>query len=122
MKAKKTAGIAAITGLLMVLLSGCTTVLEGTVVGKQHKESYEESYQTCLIYSTETPGLCQQYTTNYRTVPEKWTVMIEGENSEGELDQKVYTIPESNWDETYEGDFMRFDENGRLVEHSGKLR
>jgi len=119
---KKASLLVALMGVMMMVLASCTSVLEGTVVGKDYSESYQESYQSCVMYDTDNPGVCKMYTTNYRTIPEKWTVVIQGVNDKGENDHAVYTVSEWKWNEVYEGDFMRFDERGQLLEHTGKPR
>lgn len=122
MKTKKSVLAVVFASAMMLLLSACSSILEGTVVGKNHSESYQEAYQTCMIYDSENPGVCKMYTTNYRTIPEKWTVVIQGENDKGETKYVTYSIPEHNWDQTYEGDYMKFNEQKQLIEHTGKLR
>lgn len=121
-RTKKVSLLAALMGAMMMLLASCTTVLEGTVIDKVHTPSYQEAYQTCVMYDTDNPGVCKQYVTNFRTVPADWSVQISGTNTDGEQDYATYSISETVWNNTDNGDYMRFDDRGNLVEHVEKLR
>ena len=88
---------------LITLVACSTPVTSGVVVAKNYHPSYEELYYTC--YSYDKDGRCTYQSPNYRTVPERFEIVIEGyAEGETELKRSTHRVPALTYDKIEIGD------------------
>lgn len=87
---ERTLGILAII-LILLSLSGCSTITEGKIVEKEFIPAHTETLLVPIVMSTGTSTF-----TNFipvtRDYEDQWIIIFEGMNEEGEKEtRKVYT-------------------------------
>jgi uncharacterized protein YceK len=73
--------LAILAGALL-LLTGCSSISEGEIVEKNHRDAYTYPVQYCAMFNTKTGG-CSMHMTRFDTMPESWWFSIEKGGDEG---------------------------------------
>jgi uncharacterized protein YceK len=97
MKKKALAMLAAV-----MLLAGCSSISEGTIVEKKHSDAYYYPVTYCMIYNSK--GACSAFATRMDYMPESWWFDIE----KGDQTGWVY-VGELTFDKYNVGDYYGSD-------------
>lgn len=107
-------GVVAVAFMCIALVGCSEKVTDGMVVDKKYSPQSSYIVQQCSMFDSK--GVCTMYTPVTHTIPEKWSVTIQGKNSSGETDETTYRISENNFDEIQIGDHLVYDEESNSIQ------
>jgi hypothetical protein len=91
---ERTLGIVAII-LILLSLSGCSTITEGKIIEKEFIPAHTETLLVPIVMSTG-KSTFTNFIPVIRDYEDQWVIMFEGTNEEGEKEaRKVYTDEET---------------------------
>jgi len=116
------------TVIAVLVLAGCvaTPPSEGIILGSTYSAAHDETYQVDVAtydygchyanvydYSTgeyDYDYVCEFYTGYHgatedrvRHIPDVWTILFEGEDSDGEMVQRTISVSQSEFDQARKG-------------------
>lgn len=131
----------AVAGSALLTLAGCmaTPPSEGIILDKTYSEAHDEQYtvdvdsydygcHTVTVYDYETgdssyENVCEYYYGDHgetedrvRHVPDQWTVLFEGENSDEEVVSRTVAVSENQYDEAKPGYSIRIEDNQIFIQ------